>query len=114
MVEQEKSSLIANGKFRPVASIYNPDLLTKKQLIGTFVVRLKKFKKLFEEIRTSDMTKPEQPILIVGLRGMGKTTLLLRLSYEVENNESLNSTGKFIKQLCWIDSFMPRLNIRKN
>lgn len=78
------------GKFRPVASIYNPDLLSKQQLIGSFVVRLKKFKKLFEEIRTSDMTHPEQPLLIVGLRGMGKTTLLLRLSYEVESTESLN------------------------
>jgi TPR repeat protein/DNA-binding transcriptional regulator GbsR (MarR family) len=90
MVEQEKSSLTMQGKFRTVASIYNPDLLSKQQLIGSFVVRLKKFNKLFEEIRTSDMTHPEQPLMIVGLRGMGKTTLLLRLSYEVENNEDLN------------------------
>ena len=90
MVEQEKSSLTTIGKYRPVASIYNPDLLSKQQLIGSFVVRLKKFKKLFDDIRTSDMTHPEQPLLIVGLRGMGKTTLLLRLSYEVENNEALN------------------------
>lgn len=78
------------NKFRTVASIYNPDLLSKQQLIGSFVVRLKKFKKLFEDIRTSDMTHPEQPLMIVGLRGMGKTTLLLRLSYEVENNDKLN------------------------
>jgi TPR repeat protein len=90
MVEQEKSALVATGKTRPVASIYNPDLLTKQQLIGSFVVRLKKFKKIFEDIKSSDMTHPEQPLLVVGLRGMGKTTLLLRLSYEVENTASLN------------------------
>jgi TPR repeat protein len=90
MVEQEKSALVATGKTRPVASIYNPDLLTKQQLIGSFVVRLKKFKKIFEDIKSSEMTHPEQPLLVVGLRGMGKTTLLLRLSYEVENTASLN------------------------
>lgn len=75
---------------RTVASIYNPDLLTKEQLIASFVVRLRKFEKLFADIQSAKMEHPEQPILIVGLRGMGKTTLLLRLSYEVENDPSLN------------------------
>ncbi len=75
---------------RTVASIYNPDLLTKEQLIASFVVRLNKFKKLFADIQSAKMEHPEQPILIIGLRGMGKTTLLLRLSYEVENDPSLN------------------------
>ncbi len=76
---------------RTIASIYNPDLLTKEQLIASFVVRLNKFKKLFADIKEAKMEHPEQPILIVGLRGMGKTTLLLRLSYEVENDPDLNA-----------------------
>lgn len=74
---------------RTVASIYNPDLLTKEQLIRSFVVRIKKFEKLFTDIKSAKMEHPEQPILVVGLRGMGKTTLLLRLAYEVENDEAL-------------------------
>ncbi|MEM9547138.1 MAG: ATPase, partial [Bacteroidota bacterium] len=76
---------------RTVATIYNPNLLSKKQLIGNYAVRLKKFQKLFKEIKTSTMSRPEQHILIEGQRGMGKTTLLLRLSYEVENDELLNT-----------------------
>ncbi|MEM7657940.1 MAG: AAA family ATPase, partial [Bacteroidota bacterium] len=75
---------------RTVASIYNPDLLTKQQLIDSFVVRLKKFTKLFADIQSAKMEVPEQHLLIIGLRGMGKTTLLLRLSYEVENDPALN------------------------
>lgn len=76
---------------RNVASIYNPDLLTKAQLIASFVVRLKKYEKLMADIRSATMEKPEQPIMVVGLRGMGKTTLLRRLAYEVENDSNLNT-----------------------
>ena len=36
------------------------------------------------------MKYPEQHYLVQGLRGMGKTTLLLRLKYEVEKSEGLN------------------------
>ncbi|MCU0347623.1 MAG: sel1 repeat family protein, partial [Saprospiraceae bacterium] len=88
---QEKPSVNYAVPPRTVASIYNPDLLTKEQLIASFVVRLNKFKKLFADIKEAKMEHPEQPVLIVGLRGMGKTTLLLRLSYEVENDPSLNT-----------------------
>ncbi len=77
--------------FRSIASIYNPDLLSKDQLIDNYVVRLKKFDKLFADIKTADMEKPEQHLMMVGLRGMGKTTLLRRLAYEVENDPGLNT-----------------------
>ena len=82
--------MTTNVQPRTVASIYNPDILTKEQLISSFVVRLKKFKKLFADIKSAKMEYPEQHLLVVGLRGMGKTTLLLRLSYEVENDDELN------------------------
>lgn len=77
--------------FRNVASIYNPDLLSKDQLIDNYVIRLKKFEKLFADIKTANMEKPEQHLMLVGLRGMGKTTLLRRLAYEVENDPKLNT-----------------------
>ncbi len=74
-----------------VAAIYNPQTQTKAQLIEGFVVRQHTFKTLFEAIKSAKMDVPEQHYLILGRRGMGKTTLLLRLAYEVENDPALNS-----------------------
>ena len=71
--------------------IYNPDNQSKSQLIDSFVVRQKGFQRLFSSIKEANMTSPEQHYLLEGKRGMGKTTLLLRLSYEVENDEQLKS-----------------------
>lgn len=70
-------------------TIYNPASLTKESLIDNFVVRTKVFEKIFEDLKTADMKYPEQHYLIQGQRGMGKTTLLLRLKYEVENTPDL-------------------------
>jgi len=74
-----------------VANLYNPHEQTKEELIKNFVVRHKIFKKLFGAIKRADMRYPEQHFLIEGQRGMGKTTLLLRLSYEIENDNDLNT-----------------------
>jgi len=73
-----------------VATIYNPNLLSKEELVSNFVVRQRKFKKIFKDIKASKMIRPEQHLLIEGQRGMGKTTILLRLSYELENDPELN------------------------
>lgn len=73
------------------ANLYNPHEQSKEELIQRFVVRHKLFQQLLQDIKTSDMTYPEPHYLIEGQRGMGKTTLLLRLSYEVENDPELNS-----------------------
>ncbi len=70
--------------------IYNPDNQTKEQLIDGFVVRLTTFKRLFDDIKGTTLKHPEQHYLIEGKRGMGKTTLLLRLAYEIENDDALN------------------------
>ncbi len=70
--------------------IYNPDNQTKEQLIESFVVRQKTFQRLFADIKEAKMNSPEQHYLIEGKRGMGKTTLLLRLGYEIENDENLS------------------------
>jgi len=74
-----------------VATIYNPQNQTKDQLIDGFVAREKTFKKLFKVIKESKMEVPEQHYLISGLRGMGKTTLIMRLLYEIEDDKELNS-----------------------
>ena len=74
-----------------VAAIYNPQTQTKTQLIEGFVVRQQLFKNLFKAIKEAKMEVPEQHYLLRGRRGMGKTTLLLRLAYEVENDPALNT-----------------------
>lgn len=74
-----------------IAYIYNPQNQSKEQLIDGFVVRLDTFQKLFKEIKEAKMQTPEQHYLIQGKRGMGKTTLLRRLSYEIENDTALNT-----------------------
>ncbi len=60
-------------------------------VFNSFVVRLKTFNKLFREIEEAKMAVPEQHHLIIGKRGLGKTTLLLRLAYEVEQTSKLNT-----------------------
>ncbi len=75
---------------KTVACIYNPRNQSPGELIDHFVVRQKIFEKIFEDIRTSDMKYPEQHYMIEGKRGMGKTTLLLRLAYAIEQDEQLN------------------------
>jgi len=76
---------------RTIDFIYNPDNQTKEELIASFVVRLKTFDRLISDIKKSKMKSPEQHYLIEGKRGMGKTTMLLRLGYEIENTKTLNS-----------------------
>jgi len=79
------------SKMPLIASIYNPQNQTKERLVDSFVVRLKTFSKLFKEIEEAKMEVPEQHHLIIGKRGLGKTTLLLRLAYEVEQTSTLNN-----------------------
>ncbi len=72
-----------------VANLYNPHEQSKEQLIESFVVRHEVFQEIFQDIKSSDMTKPERHYLIEGQRGSGKTTLLLKLNYEIENDPDL-------------------------
>ena len=73
------------------ANLYNPHEQTKEQLIASFVVRSNVFHTLFRSIQQFDASQPATPHLIEGQRGMGKTTLLLRLSYEIETDPKLQS-----------------------
>jgi hypothetical protein len=76
---------------KTISYIYNPDNQSKEQLIDNFVVRTDVFRRLFNDIKTVKNNFPEQHYIIEGKRGMGKTTLLLRLNYEIENDADLNT-----------------------
>ncbi|MCI0511777.1 hypothetical protein L0128_01020 [candidate division KSB1 bacterium] len=69
--------------------IYNPANQTPQELIDNFVVRNELFQEIFEDIRQSKMTHPEQHYIIQGIRGQGKTTMLLRIAYEIEKDVEL-------------------------
>lgn len=75
---------------KTVACIYNPKNQSPEELAKHFIVRKRIFEKLFSELQTATMEYPEQHYMIEGTRGMGKTTLLLRLAYAVEQDEKLN------------------------
>ena len=74
-------------EFEP--KLYNPAAQPEEWLIEHFVVRTKVFERIFDDLKTGDMKHPEQHYLVQGQRGMGKTTLLLRLKYEVERTAGL-------------------------
>ena len=63
-------------------AVYNPDLLSKEELLAQFVARCDLLDHLMADLRRRDF---EQHQLIVGHRGMGKTTLLRRIRFPPAN-----------------------------
>ncbi|QJB41949.1 hypothetical protein HF324_30535 [Chitinophaga oryzae] len=70
--------------------LYNPDKKDKAAFLDEFVIRNRIFDHMFWEIQTDKMIVPEQHYMIVGPRGAGKTSLLLRLRYAVEDDPVLS------------------------
>jgi cytochrome c-type biogenesis protein CcmH/NrfG len=67
--------------------VYNPQSLTKGEAIAQFHARQAAYESLL------DLLREERPshVLIIGTRGMGKTTLLQRVHYGVEEDVALNN-----------------------
>lgn len=70
-------------------TVYNPGIKDKQTLINEFVVRGKIFDIIFDDIKSSNTSYPEQHYLIIGQRGSGKTTLLHRLKYAIEDSNEI-------------------------
>lgn len=73
---------------RPIK--YNPAFLPLEELIRSFVVRNKEFDLIMEMIHENN-GRANQHILIVGPRGAGKTTLVLRVAAEVIKKKEIFS-----------------------
>ena len=69
--------------------LFNPTQKDARQLKAEFVVRTAIFEQIFTDIQQDMMQKPPQHYMILGQRGMGKTTFLLRLKYAIEDDENL-------------------------
>lgn len=70
--------------------LFNPLQKDPKTLKAEFVVRTAIFEQIFTDIQADTMQKPPQHYMLLGQRGMGKTTMLLRLKYAIEDDENLN------------------------
>jgi len=74
----------------PTLAVYNPALLKKEDLIAQFVARRALLDRLVEELRRGG-ENGKRHHLIVGPRGSGKTMLLRRLRYAIEDDAELSS-----------------------
>ena len=72
--------------------IFNPAEETKDSLIQNFVIRLDAFKTILDSIRSSAPGVAPEHFLVIGQRGMGKTTLLLRIKYQVQDEPQLQAS----------------------
>ncbi|MEA5140548.1 ATP-binding protein [Arcicella rigui] len=70
--------------------LFNPPQKDPRVLKAEFVVRTAIFEEIFSDIQSDSMQKPPQHYMLLGQRGMGKTTMLLRLKYAIEDDASLN------------------------
>jgi len=73
-------------QYSKITHIYNPANQSYEELLENFVIRKKEFKKILREFDEIDFKTSAQHFLVEGQRGTGKTSLLLRVRYEIENN----------------------------
>ena len=67
---------------------YNPGFLTDEELVGSFCVRTTEFEMLVDVLREcTGSSNPHQ--IVIGPRGSGKTSLLLRVAAEVRRDAGL-------------------------
>ena len=68
---------------------YNPGFLTEDQLVDSFCVRTAEFDSMIEMLRECDGSANPHRI-VIGPRGSGKTSLLLRVAAEIRRNTDLS------------------------
>ena len=69
---------------------YNPGFLTDEELVASFCVRTSEFDSMVEMLREcTGSSNPHQ--IVIGPRGSGKTSLLLRIAAEVRKASDLSS-----------------------
>lgn len=72
-------------------AVYNPGILSKDELIRLFVARRHLLQQIIDDLRREKTNGIPQHRLLVGARGMGKSTLLHRISYAVEDDPALSA-----------------------
>jgi Flp pilus assembly protein TadD/energy-coupling factor transporter ATP-binding protein EcfA2 len=78
------------GGFAAISK-YNPHLWSAEQLRAIFVARTNELADLLHTLRTTKQEAVGQHVLLVGARGMGKSTLMRRLALAVEDDADLSA-----------------------
>lgn len=65
---------------------------SKESLIDGFVVRINEFESIYKNLQETSLNNHKQSFLIIGQRGAGKTSLMHRLKYAVDDDAELNKT----------------------
>lgn len=81
---------IPAGGFAAISK-YNPHLWSADQLRAIFVARQNELADLLHTLRTTQPDTVGQHVLLVGARGMGKSTLMQRLALAVEDDTALSA-----------------------
>src|SRR4051812_27158620 len=74
----------------PLPLKYNPGLTDDQSLVASFVARRTLLELILETLSENSVAS-NQHILVVGPRGIGKTTLVTRVAAEVRTNSSFAS-----------------------
>jgi len=72
-------------------ALYNPSLLQPDDLLAQFTARLLMLETLLGVIRGNKAGQPQQHCLLIGARGMGKTTTLWAIAHRVNRDATLAS-----------------------
>lgn len=86
--------------------IFNPHRLKPKELEESFIARQELFQSILADLAAGRPTSAPQHHLVIGQRGMGKTTLLRRLALELHRppyNESLLALSFAEEQYVEVD-----------
>ncbi|WP_183573719.1 tetratricopeptide repeat protein [Mucilaginibacter sp. X5P1] len=63
---------------------------TKQSLVEGFVIRINEFHEIYYNLQQTSLLNHKQHYLIIGQRGTGKTSLMHRLNYAIEDDKKLN------------------------
>lgn len=72
-------------------ALYNPRLWNAKEVRAYYVARPAVLDRIIDDLKREDAGSHPQHRLVVGLRGMGKSTLLRRVAVAVEDDVKLNA-----------------------
>ncbi len=72
-------------------NLYNPATLSAEQLLREFIDRKGLLERILDIVRQNTPDKPQQHLIVIGPRGMGKTMLLCAIRHRVNGDATLNA-----------------------
>lgn len=82
---------MTHGLLDPTLNLYTPQAQSPEQLLAEFIDRKDVLKRILDILRRNTRDKPQQHAILLGPRGMGKTTLLCAIRHSVNRDPALNA-----------------------